>query len=403
MPSSLRIVLLLALSLCLVLTLPVSAQDDAIVFGQPNLTSNQVGHSATGLNFPLGITVDSSGGFYIADRNNHRVLYFAHDGDTTADRVYGQHGDFNAYTSNFDGVGGSGAPSADTLSMPTVVTLAPDGGIYITDRDNHRVLHYPEGTTTADRVYGQFGNFAINPPNNNGVGGSGLPSADNIGVFTLGVIADVSGLYVADSSNNRILFFANDGDTTADRVYGQSDDFTTGTLNNDGTGHTGSASARSMNFPRGLLIDENGGLFVADRENNRILYFADDGDTTADHVYGQFGDLSANLENNDGKGGTGVVSADSLSHPKAIALAPDGGIYIADSINSRILYYAPDGDSTADWVFGHGDFSSGADNDGGDVRGETLNQPQALAVGPDGKLYIADTGNNRVLVVPGHS
>ena len=356
----------------------------------------------TGLNFPLGITVDASGGFYIADRNNQRVLYFAQDGDTTADRVYGQHGDFNAYTVNYDGVGGSGNPSADTLAMPTVVTLAPDGGIYVTDRDNHRVLHYAKDSTTADRVYGQFGNFAINPPNNNTIGGSGVPSADNIGVFTLGVVADVDGLYIADSSNNRVLHYAKDS-TTADRVYGQFDDFTTGTLNNDGTGHTGAPSAKSMNFPRGLALDENGGLFVADRENNRILYFANDGDTTADRVYGQFGDLNANAENNDGKGGAGVVSPDSLSHPKAMALAPDGGLYIADSINSRVLYYAPDGDTTADWVFGHADFSSGADNDGGQAGAGTLNQPQALAVGPDGKLYIADTGNNRVLVVAGHS
>ncbi len=74
--------------------------------------------------------------------------------------------------------------------MPTVVTLAPDGGIYVTDRENHRVLHYPKDSTTADRVYGQFGSFASNPPNHNGVGGSGLPSADNIGVFTLGVVAE---------------------------------------------------------------------------------------------------------------------------------------------------------------------------------------------------------------------
>ena len=124
------------------LSTSLHAQDNVQVFGQPDLTSSQIGHSAVGMNFPLGITVDRSGGFYVADRDNHRVLYFANDGDTTADRVYGQHGDFNAYTSNYDGVGGSGKPSADTLSMPTIVTLAPDGGVYITDRENHRVLHY---------------------------------------------------------------------------------------------------------------------------------------------------------------------------------------------------------------------------------------------------------------------
>ena len=32
---------------------------------------------------------DSRGGLYVADRDNHRVLYFANDGDTTADWVFG--------------------------------------------------------------------------------------------------------------------------------------------------------------------------------------------------------------------------------------------------------------------------------------------------------------------------
>jgi hypothetical protein len=362
------------------------------------------------MNFPLGISVDGDGGFYVADRNNHRVLYFANDGDTTADRVYGQHGNFDSYTANFDGIGGSGGgPSADNLSMPTVVTMAPDGGIYITDRENHRLLYFaPDGDTTADRIYGQFGNYNVNPPNNNTRGGYGLPSADNIGVYSLGVAADASGVYVSDSSSNRVLFFADDGDTTADRVYGQSDDFTQDDINNDGSGLPGSPSATNFNFPRGLALDSTGGLYVADRENNRVLYFANDGDTTADRVYGQFGDLTANLDNNDGSGGSGVVSADSLSHPKGIVVAPDGGIYIADSVNSRILYYAPDGDTTADWVFGQfGEFSTGVqNNDGsggsGGPSGDNLVEPQGVGLGPDGRLYIADTGNNRVLVVAGH-
>ena len=134
---------------------------------------------------------------------------FRADGDTTADRVYGQHGDLASYTQNYDGVGGSGLPSADTLNFPVAISLAADDGLYVTDRENHRVLYYaPDGDTTADRVYGQFGSFTTNPPNNDGLGGTALPSAENIGVFALGVLADQSGLYVSDSSNNRVLYFA---------------------------------------------------------------------------------------------------------------------------------------------------------------------------------------------------
>lgn len=383
-----------------------------LIFGQPDASTSAAGQSATSLNFPLGITVDAEGGVYVADRNNHRVLYYAADGDATADRVYGQHGNFDSYIMNYDGIGGSGLPSADTLSNPTYVVLDSTGGLYVADRDNHRILYYaPDGNTTADRVYGQFGSFVLNVVNNDGSGlisGAGTPSADNLGVYALTIAVDpADGLYIADSSNHRVLYYAPDGDTTADRVYGQFDNFTTGAKNNDGTGKPGVPSANSLNFPRGIAFDAEGGIYIADRDNNRVLYFAADGDTTADRVLGQFGSLTTNVVNNDGSGAAGAnPSADSLSSPRALVMDEAGGLYVADSLNHRILYFAPDGNTTADWVFGQaGSFEVGVpNNDGAGAAG----QPGAASVSGvqgltrhNGNLYISDTGNNRLLVVPG--
>src|SRR5688572_25033238 len=99
-----------------------SAQN-ATVIGQPDTSSNAPGHSGSELNFPLGIDVDADGGVYVAERNNHRVLYYAPDGDQVADRVYEQHGSMETYIVNFDGAAGSGAPSEDTLANPTYVSL----------------------------------------------------------------------------------------------------------------------------------------------------------------------------------------------------------------------------------------------------------------------------------------
>src|SRR5215211_5097787 len=221
------------------------------VYGQPDFASNAAGHDANGLFFPIGLAEDERGGVYVADRNNSRILYYASDGDTTADRVYGQHGELASYTQNYDGVGGSGLPSAETLNFPVALSLAADDGLYVTDRENHRVLYYaPDGDAAADEVYGQFGEFTTNPPNNDGRGGTGLPSADNIGVFALGVLVDESGgLYVSDSSNHRVLHFAPGDETTADEVYGQVGAFTGGVANNDGRGRTGTPSADSLKFP----------------------------------------------------------------------------------------------------------------------------------------------------------
>jgi sugar lactone lactonase YvrE len=378
------------------------------VYGQPDFTSNAAGHDAEGLFFPIGLAQDGEGGLYVADRNNSRILYFAPGGDSTADRVYGQHGDLAAYTQNYDGVGGSGLPSADTLNFPVAIALDADEGLYVTDRENHRVLYYaPDGDTTADRVYGQFSSFATNPPNNDGLGGSGLPSADTIGVFALGVLADNDGgLYVSDSSNNRVLHFAPADDTTADTVYGQFGDFTTGAKNNDGSGQPGSPSAESLNFPRGLALDDDGGLYVADRENHRVLYFASDGDTVADRVYGHGGSFDSGVPNDDGAGTSAGPSADNFNQPPSVALDADGGLYVADRDNNRVLYFADDGDTTADWVFGQfGSFAEAIANHGGEgasgsPSAQNLNHPQFVMVGADGSLYISDTGNNRVLVLP---
>ncbi len=403
----------LVFALLLFLVTSVLAQDVTLaaakVYGQPDFASNAPGHDATGLFFPIGLVMDTNGGLYVSDRNNSRILFFAPDGDTSADRVYGQHGNMNSYIANFDGVAGTGSPSADTLNYPVAIALGPDGGLYVTDRENHRVLYYaPDGDTTADRVYGQFGGYVANPPNNNGAGGNGIPSADNIGVFALGIlVAGDGGLYVGDSSNNRVLYYAPDGDTTADKVYGQFGSFTTGAKNNDGSGGIGSApSNNSLNFPRGMAMDASGGLYVSDRENHRVVYFAADGDTTADRVYGHGGNFNSGVLNDDGAGNSAGPTADSLNEPPSIALDSKGGLYISDRDNNRILYFADDGDTTADWVFGQfGSFTSNAaNNDGTGASGtpsaQNVNHPQFVMVAPDGSLYISDTGNNRLLVLP---
>ena len=372
--------------LIFVLALAVSAvyaYNPVRVYGQADMASvaaNRGGAaSAETLYYPLGSAVDASGGFYVADRNNHRVLYFANDGDSIADQVYGQHGDMTAHVANNDGTGNSGASSADNLNMPTAVAVDSTGGIFVTDRDNHRVLYFAaDGDTAADRVYGQAGNFATNMVNNNGSGVYGEPGPDNFSTYILGIAVDsTDGIYVSDSASHRVLYFANDGNTTADRVYGQWDNLNWGVRNNDGAGSIGAPSANSLNFPRGVTVDASDGLYIADRDNNRVLYFANDGDTVADRVYGQNGDFTTNAE--------GGATLDTLAHPKDMGVGPNGGLYVSDSFQHRILYFANDGDTTAD--------GSSAD------FGAQVNEPGGIVVLPDGNFYVSDTLNNRVLLV----
>jgi len=77
------------------------------------------------------------------------------------------------------------------------------------------------------------------------------------------------------------------GGPTATRVYGQAGSFTTLTSNKGGI------SADSLYNPQGIAIDSSGGIYIADRFNNRVLYYSA-GSTTATKVYGQNGSFTIN-------------------------------------------------------------------------------------------------------------
>lgn len=87
-------------------------------------------------------------------------------------------------------------------------------------------------------------------------------------------------------------------------------------------------------------------------------------------------------------GGPGK-DAGQFDAPRALAVAPDGSIYVADSRNHRIQHFAPDGTVINVW----GKF---ADIAQGAAPGGTFNEPWGVAVGPDGSVYVTDTWNHRI-------
>jgi NHL repeat len=287
------------------------------VYGQPDFTSNATHAGASGLNYPHGVAADPNGGLYISDMFNNRILHYS-PSSINADRVYGQP-DFVTTRSNSWGL------NARSLSQPQ--GLAVDStGLYVADSANNRVLHYPIGSVIADRVYGQGtpGNSQANLTSN--ISGNGSTGLDN----PRDVAIDSTGLYVADSGNNRVVHYVL-GNAIADRVYGQPDFMTASVLANQGLTNP---TAATLNKPTQVALDAAGGLYVADRNNNRVVYYSSYTQTGANgpeavRVLGQMGFTTSGSS----------TTASSFHGPGGVAVDTSGNVFVLDIFNQRVLKF----------------------------------------------------------------
>jgi sugar lactone lactonase YvrE len=291
-----------------------------------------------------------------------------------ATMVYGQGGSFTSGARN------SGGISASSLAKPGAISFDANGNVYIVDSDNNRVLVYSSSSTSAFRVYGQLGNFSSGDPNWASANALSIPGGQ--GFYSGGVAVDsANNVFIADQFLNRVLAYA-PGSTTAFQVYGQLNNFFSDTLQ-----QREGISANSLKLPEGVAFDSSGNFYVADYGNNRVLVYAR-GSTTAFRVYGQLGNFTTSSN--------GGVSANSLSSPRGVAFDSANNVYIADSFN-RVLVYLP-GSTTAFRVYGQlGSFITSTANNGG-ISANSLSSPRGIAVDWTDNVYIADRGNNRVLM-----
>ncbi|MBN1200710.1 MAG: TIGR03663 family protein [Anaerolineae bacterium] len=125
---------------------------------------------------------------------------------------------------------------------------------------------------------------------------------------------------------------------------------------------------------RGLAIGDDDRLYVADTDRNRIVVLTLDGE--------QVGTIGAE------PGGSSEPGA--LLQPWGVDIGPDGNVYVADTWNHRVQVFSPEGELLHWW--GHEGIPAQ------DPSVDAFWGPRDVAVGPDGNVYVADTGNKRVRV-----
>lgn len=157
------------------------------------------------------------------------------------------------------------------------------------------------------------------------------------------------------------------------------------------SGDGGPASQASLHEPTGVAVGGDGTVYISDSGNFRVRAVAPDG--TISTVAGT-GQLSRTWSEPDpvpeGARGTEVEMI-----PGALAVGPDGTLYIADNSRAQVLALSRDGRLSV--VAGSG--ALGFSGDGGPATEATFRTLAALAVAPDGTLYIADRENFRVRAV----
>lgn len=220
------------------------------------------------------------------------------------------------------------------LSAPRNLALGPDGNLYVADSGNHRIQVFDE----EGRFLRGWGEFGVEPGQFNEPWG--LTVSDEY-------------LFVADTWNHRIQKFSLDGEWIA--AYGQS-----------GSPAETDAGLGLFFGPRDVLLLPGGQLLVTDTGNHRLKLMTQDGDFVRQVGFqgpapGQF------------------------NEPVSLAIGPDGLVYITDTWNRRVQVYGADLFPLEMWEVDA-------------WRGESINNKPYLAVDGQSRVYITDPEGHRVLI-----
>ncbi|HEY0366831.1 MAG TPA: NHL repeat-containing protein, partial [Pyrinomonadaceae bacterium] len=153
------------------------------------------------------------------------------------------------------------------------------------------------------------------------------------------------------------------------------------TMAGDGSPLVRDGKQSGFSDPFGVAIADDGTVYVADAgESNRIRKISPDGNVTT---------LAGGSEGF----ADGIGPSASFNTPSALALGPDGNLYVADTGNNRIRKITPAGQVST--VAGDG----AAGYVDGPAATAQFNGPIALAVSEGGDIYVADTYNDVIRMI----
>jgi sugar lactone lactonase YvrE len=319
---------------------------------------------------PEDVTFDAGGNVYISEFGTsktagHRVNKVDPAGNLSV--VAG---------TGVEGYGGDGGPATlAELDAPSGLLIDTTGALVVADHHNG-CMRRVDASGVINAIVGYCGRVGYN-------GDGKFPALKTKFNDPIGIVEDSIGtMYVADEQNARVRRVTPDGVVSTILGGGKIP------LPNAPNGTLGTSI--EMSHPSYLALDPSGNLYVSDFQWNQVVRLDPHGRVT--HIAG------TGAAGFDGDGGPATSAV--LDFPTGIALDARGRLYIDDSFNNRIRMVDTQGRIST--VAGSGPFGFGTGSysgDGGKATAATLNQPSGIALSSDGRLFIADQGNNVVRVV----
>ncbi|CAF1152960.1 unnamed protein product [Adineta steineri] len=352
------------------------------------------GSSSSQLNYPQSISFDSYGNIFVVDQNNNRIQKFLllsnFCNTTTATTMMSvvqtttastsvsysnvisfNQPKFGAYAT-WDSVGITFANSSTAGTGPYGIFVDTNNTIYVANTPNNQIQVWLSGSSIPTRnitsgvtsPYSIFATITGDIYVDNGYANNRVDKWTSYGNISSSVMQVQGACYdlFIDVNNTLYCSLYTQHQVAIKSLNGNSSMWTVAA----GTECSGSTSNALYN-PRGIFVDTNLNLYVADCGNNRVQLFLS-GQVTATTVAGSTA--------------TGTIS---LSCPSDVALDSDGYLFIVDSNNSRIIGSGPNGFRC---IIACGSTSGSTSSQ--------LNNPSTFSFDSYGNIYVTDQNNSRV-------
>ncbi len=280
---------------------------------------------------PMGVAFGPEGRIYVTDAGNNRVAVFSRRG-----RFLFEFGEFGVAKPL---PGGTASWEPGRLNYPTGIDVDEDGDVYVADFRNDQI-----------QVFDSEGRFLRRFPDPHLPVGQGSAGQDGTGIAVTDV--SVRGDLVYATDTYQVVIFTKAGEFV--RQFGRP-----------------GPRPQDLDHPNGVAVAEDGTIYVADSNHNRLTAFSPEG-TALWNVGSPIGFAD-------------VADEEGLGLPRGVAVLADGRVAVADAFNFEVVLVSPQG-RIISRLGRRGD------------RPAELDFPNDVdAQGAD--LVIADRGNDRVQLV----